>query len=144
MVRAHIHAKASLVAAGCISRVVRTSVGVSVLLVAALCLAATQGSFRGKVVGGLEDGGRQKWLYVQGPKGTIRRVEISGARVSYGPDVKKKDRVANPVESLYEGVQVQVMASQDGSGEWKASAVTILEVVGRAARMRETSESHIQ
>lgn len=103
-----------------------------------LAQAATPGSFRGTVVGRPESGGGEKWLYVQGPKRSIRRVEISSARVSYAPEVKKKDRLANPAYALKEGTQVQVTASQDGSGEWKASAVTILEVVGKSVGTRET------
>ena len=118
--------------------VVKTGICLSLLLVAVLCVAATPGSFRGRIVRGPQAGEPLKWLYVQGAKGHVRRVEISDARVGYAPEVKKKDRVANPSDALREGVQVQVEASLDGDGEWKASKVTILEVVGRAGKTRET------
>ncbi|HVZ17241.1 MAG TPA: hypothetical protein VG897_09000 [Terriglobales bacterium] len=111
---------------------------ISLMLAAAVCMAATPGSFRGRVVHGPEAGGRLKWLYVQGAKGSIRKVEISEARVGYAPEVKGKDRVGNPSDALREGVQVQVEASLEENGEWKASRVTILEVAGNAARTTTT------
>lgn len=108
------------------------------ILVATLCSAATQGSFRGKIVRGPDADADKKWLYVQGLKGTIRRVEISDARVKYAPEVSKKDRKANPVEALGEGAQVQVDASQDGNGEWTASTVTILAVSTTTGQQRRS------
>jgi hypothetical protein len=88
---------------------------------------ASNGSFTGQVVNGPNLDSDKKWVYVQSPKGPIRRVEISGAKIAYDPSVRKKDRQAKPEDDIHEGAQVRVTASQDGDGEWKASSVEILK-----------------
>lgn len=108
----------------CISRLVRVNLLVLLLLSAALSFAATQGIFSGKIVSG-PDSNRQ-WIYVQGPRGTVRRVDVSHANISYSSQVPSKDRVGRPQDELRDGAQVRVTAMQDDSGEWKATSVRIL------------------
>ena len=88
---------------------------------------AASGSFSGQVVNGpnLESG--KKWVFVQAAKGLTRKVEISSARVSFDATVPKTSRSSKPEDAVREGAQVRVTASQDGQGEWKASAVEILK-----------------
>jgi len=112
-------------------------VALTVLLAVTFCAAATQGIFRGKIVRGPASESGDRWVYIQNHKGAIRRVAISGARVSYAPEVSKKDRSSNPEESLREGAQIQVSASQDDSGEWKATAITILAVGDGSSASRD-------
>jgi hypothetical protein len=92
----------------------------------ALSLAAN-GSFTGQVVNGPNLDANKKWVYVQGPRGPVRRVDVSAAKVRFGASVSKRDRDAKPDDAIREGAQVRVTASQDGDGEWKASAVEIVK-----------------
>ncbi|HWR15600.1 MAG TPA: hypothetical protein VN577_12280 [Terriglobales bacterium] len=89
---------------------------------------ATDGSFTGQVVNGpnLESG--KKWVFVQGPKGPTRRVEISTAKVTYSAAVPKAKREAKPEDGVREGAEVRLTANQDKEGEWQASAIEILKV----------------
>lgn len=89
--------------------------------------AGAPGSFRGVIVQGPPDGHGQHWIYVQAPNGTARRVDISGARVSYDEDVPAAERRSNPMEALTTGTEVRVTAEQGSDGEWKASKVEILK-----------------
>jgi len=102
---------------------------VPVILVA-LCLATPAGSFRGKIVATPRPDSGHKWIYIQALKGTLRRVDVSRASIRYGADVPKGDRRPNATESLREGAQIRVTASQDTDGEWRAIEVTI-EALGR-------------
>ncbi len=93
-------------------------------------LAAT-GSFTGQVVNGPNQDVNKKWIYVQGPRGGARRVEVSGAKIAFAGSVPKKDRGGKPEDAIREGAQVRVTASQDGDGEWKASSVEIVKTAPR-------------
>jgi hypothetical protein len=97
----------------------------SILLVSVGAGAAT-GSFTGQVVNAPSLEGGKKWVFVQGKKGATRKVEISSAKVVLGKEVPKQARVGNPEDAVREGAQVRVTASQDESGEWKASEVEVL------------------
>ena len=88
---------------------------------------AAGGSFVGQVVNGPNADAGKKWVFVQSKKGATRKVEISSAKVVFDDDVQKKDRTAKPEDAIKEGAQVRVTASQDSSGEWKASEVEILK-----------------
>ena len=87
---------------------------------------ATDGSFMGQVVKGPNVDAGKKWVYVQGPHGSLRRVDVTAAKITYDTGVAKKDRIRDP---LREGAQVRVTASQDGEGEWKASVVEVMKPV---------------
>ncbi len=95
-----------------------------------MAFAAT-GSFTGQVVNGPNLDANKKWVFIQGPRGPVRRVDIHGARVTYGSTVKKQDKAGKPEDAIHEGAEVRVTASQDGDGEWKASAVEIVTVAPR-------------
>lgn len=100
--------------------------------ICALSLAAAafaaEGSFTGQVVNGPNLDANKKWVFIQGARGPVRRVDINGAKVSFGSQVKKQDKAAKPEDAVREGAEVRVTASQDGEGEWKASAVEIVKV----------------
>lgn len=104
----------------CISSSVKKLI---VVLWFAISAFAATGSFVGQVVNGPNSDAGKKWAYVQGPHGSVRRVDVSGAKIVYGTGVAKKDRTA---DSVPEGAQVRVTAFQDGEGEWKATRVEIV------------------
>jgi hypothetical protein len=99
-------------------------------LVAASSLlnAGTPGSFRGTIVDG--PSAEKGWIYIQGRNGMARRVEISRAQVGYDEEVPAAERRAKPEEALVVGTEVRVTAEQGSDGEWRASDVEILKVVG--------------
>lgn len=99
---------------------------VVVLTLASLAFAGTQGSFRGKVVETDDSASQPGWLYVLGRNGSIRRVEISRARVSYSEEVPAAQRKPKPREDLVAGTEVRVTADQGSDGEWRATVVEIL------------------
>jgi len=103
------------------------------LLACKLAMAGTTGSFRGTVVEAPTGEPSAGWIYVQGRNGSLRRVQVSRARVIYGQAVPLNQREKAPKASLVFGVEVRVTAQQDSSGEWHASQVEILKL--RNARM---------
>ncbi len=103
------------------------------LLACKLAMAGTTGSFRGTVVEAPTGEPSAGWIYVQGRNGSLRRVQVSRARVIYGEAVPLSQREKAPKASLVLGAEVRVTAEQDGSGEWQASQVEILKL--RNARM---------
>ena len=107
------------------------------MLLSTLALAAT-GSFTGQVVNGPNFDSGKKWVFVQAPKGATRKVEISSAKISFGSAVPQKSRAAKPEDAIREGAQVRVTASQDGQGEWKASAVEIMRAAETVAKKLST------
>jgi len=98
------------------------------MLVIAVSAFAADGSFTGQVVNGPNLDTNKKWVFIQGLRGPARRVDINGAKVSFGSEVKKQDKPLKPEDAIREGAQVRVTASQDGDGEWKASSVEIVKV----------------
>ncbi len=111
----------------------RIGVLVLSLLACKLAMAGTPGSFRGTVVEAPAGEPSAGWIYVQGRNGSLRRVQVSRARVIYGQAVPLNQREKAPKASLVFGVEVRVTAQQDSSGEWHASQVEILKL--RNARM---------
>jgi hypothetical protein len=99
-----------------------------VLGMAALLTAGTPGSFRGTIVDG--PSAQKGWIYVQGRNGMARRVEIAHARVTFDEDVPADQRRAKPEDALVVGAEVRVTAEQGSDGEWRASEVEILKIVG--------------
>jgi len=86
------------------------------------------GTFRGVIVHAPKGEATQGWIYVAGRNGNLRRAEISHAHVLYASSVPVRLRAKDPEQSLKEGSEVRVTASQDGDGEWRASQVEILKV----------------
>jgi hypothetical protein len=98
----------------------------AVFLFTSIGFAAAAGSFAGKIVATPnQDPASRKWIYVQAAKGLLRRVDISQASIRYDPQFRRSDRRARAVDSLREGAEVRVTASQDPAGEWKATEITI-------------------
>jgi hypothetical protein len=99
------------------------------VLMASLCvMAGPLGIFRGRLVQAPEGQKRNNWIFVQSPKGTLRQVEISQAKISYADDVPVAHRSDSPAADLVPGVEVLVTADQDPSGEWRAREIEILSV----------------
>lgn len=100
------------------------------LLIPAAALAAL-GIFRGKLVEPPAQEARAGWVFVQSPRGMLRKVEITKARITYGDDVPRAGRAASPSADLVPGAEVLVTAEQDDAGEWRA---TEIEIQGLSAR----------
>ena len=102
----------------------------SLVAFATLAFAAASGSFRGQVVNGPNQGSSAdtKWVFVQAPNGSVRRVETSHARIHFGSGVAPKQNKQKPADAVREGAEVRVTASQDGDGEWKATDIEILKL----------------
>lgn len=91
---------------------------------ATLALAAVTGSFAGTVVSGPEQS--TSWIYVEGHNHSVRRVNVTRAKVRYSEEVPLAER-KEPVPALTDGTEVRVTAEQDESGEWRATEVDILK-----------------
>jgi hypothetical protein len=74
---------------------------------------AANGSFTGQVVNGPSLDANKKWVFVQGPRGPLRRVDVSGAKVTFSDAVMKKDKSVKPEDSIREGAELRVTAFQD-------------------------------
>lgn len=100
---------------------------VGLTLVFSLPLFATRGVFQGRVVDGTkrEQG---KYIYVAGPTGLMRRVNIQNCRVRFDASVPLRQRVHNASESLKESAEVRVTAEQRDDGEWVATEILILKL----------------
>jgi hypothetical protein len=103
------------------------------LSVCALCLAtaipvfATKGVFQGRVVEGTKHEAG-KFIYVAGPSGYMRRVNIERCRVQFAAGVAASGRVRSAAESLRDSAEVRVTAEQSANGEWVASDIVILKL----------------
>lgn len=100
---------------------------IPVLLTCGLALAIS-GTFRGKLTQAPVVEGNHRWLYLQSPNGSVRRVESSRAQVVYSEDLGRSERPTDPREALKPGAGLRVTASQDDSGEWQATVVEIVEL----------------
>jgi hypothetical protein len=99
------------------------------LLIAVLSVfAGTSGSFAGTVIEGPD--ASSGWVYVQGHNHSIRRVDVSRARIRYASDMPKSERKDPVPQTLPPGTHVRVTAEQDESGEWRAKDVEILNTGG--------------
>ncbi|HET9743556.1 MAG TPA: hypothetical protein VFQ00_12460 [Terriglobales bacterium] len=104
----------------------RSSLMILCVLLAAP-LFATRGMFQGRVVEGTK---RElgKFIYVEGPGGMMRRVDIRKCRVRFAPSVPVSERVRNAAEFLHEGAVIRVTADQKQDGEWTAADILILKL----------------
>ena len=109
------------------------------VLVLSLAAFATLGVFRGKLVDPPAQQSRPGWIFVQSPKGMLRQVEISKAKILYSEDVPSADRSSSPNGDLVAGTEVLVTAEQDNAGEWRATEVQILSLrTGQASGHRQS------
>ena len=89
------------------------------------CFAGVTGSFAGTVVDGPESSTR--WIYVQGRNHSMRKVDVSRAKIRYGSGVPRPEgHSPSHSDELPAGTQVRVTAEQDKAGEWRATEVEIL------------------
>ncbi len=110
-------------------------------LVLSTAALATLGVFRGKLVEPPPQQDRTGWIFVQSPKGMLRQVEISKAKILYADDVPQAGRSESPKADLVPGVEVLVTAEQDSAGEWRATEVQILSLrSGHAGDHRRPSK----
>jgi len=86
----------------------------------------TMGVFEGTVVDSPDNQAAKDWLYVQGRNGSLRRVRLAGAKVTFDDAVPRRARSKRPEESLKSSARVRVTAQQDGDGEWRALNIVIL------------------
>lgn len=110
------------------------------VLATAVAVFATLGIFRGRLVEPPQQQGGPGWVFVQSPKGMLRKVEISKARISYADEVPQAGRSDSPLADLVPGTEVLVTAEQDNAGEWRATDVEILSL--RSGRASQISPSH--
>ncbi len=87
------------------------------------------GTFTGQVVKNPDNEAEKNWVYVQGPKGAIRKVDVATAKVSYAAAVSKKNRMSKPEDAIKEGARIRVTAMQEG-GDWRATEIEILKPAG--------------
>jgi hypothetical protein len=88
---------------------------------------ATKGVFQGLVVEGTKrEAG--KYIYVAGPSGSMRRVNIQNCRVRFDMAVPPGQRVRSALESLRNSAEVRVTAEQRQDGEWMAIEIVILKL----------------
>lgn len=90
-------------------------------------LFATKGMFQGRVVEGTKrEAGR--YIYVAGPSGYMRRVNIQRCRVRFDSAIPASQRVRSAAESLKDSAEVRVTAEQGSDGEWVALDIVILKL----------------
>lgn len=119
----------------------RWAAAIGCVLLAPVLALATLGVFRGKLVAPPPQQDRAGWIFVQSPKGMLRQVEISKAKVLYADEVPQAGRSESPRADLVPGTEVLVTAEQDNAGEWRATEVQILSLrSGRAGGSRPPSK----
>ena len=94
------------------------------LICAIACFAGTTGSFAGTVVDGPESS--SQWIYVQGRNHSMRKVDVSRAKIRYESGVPRQGHAPSGSNQLPAGTPVRVTAEQDAAGEWRATEVEIL------------------
>ncbi len=109
-----------------------TATGLFLLVFACGLYAGTSGTFLGTLVSGSGSRSEARWIYVKGKNDVIRRVEISSAKVAYADNVPREQRKQPASAALEPGAEIRVTASQDASGEWRASRIEIMAAVTSA------------
>lgn len=105
----------------------------AVTVLAAAAFAGMTGTFRGTIVDPANKSASDRgWIYVQGRNQMLRRVQIADAKVTYAPEIPAAMKTLNPATALIDGTEVRVTATQDGSGEWRATTVEILKPAPQA------------
>lgn len=103
-------------------------------LLLALALAApaddqVAGLFKGKLV---REQCADSAVFIQARNGSLRRVNVGRAVITYHKDVAASKRSADPKDGLRRAGQVLVTAVQGEDGEWTARKIEILTVNGDA------------
>jgi|SRR5919204_1948157 hypothetical protein len=106
----------------------RVAAGLFLVLALVPYLAATPGTFRGRIVEAPAGKEHEGWLYIQGRNKMLRRVALASAVVVYSDQVPSHLREKLPADALFAGTEVRVTAEQDESGEWRALRIEILKV----------------
>ena len=96
---------------------------------------ATIGSFRGKIVSAPAGQARQGWVFVQGPNGSLRLVDIRKAEFAFDDDFRPPADLSPSAKLLLQGAEVRVVGEQQ-QGEWRAMRV---EIIRLAASTRGTT-----
>ena len=105
------------------------------LLVGSLAAFATVGSFRGKIVAAPAGQAREGWVFVQGPNGRLRLVDIRKAEFAFDEDFHAPADLNPSAKLLLQGAEVRVVGEQQ-DGEWRAARV---EIIRLAAATRANS-----
>jgi hypothetical protein len=103
--------------------------GLFLLVFACGLYAGPSGTFLGTLVSSSTSHSEARWIYVKGKNDVIRRVEISAAKVAYADNVPREQRKQPAADGLEPGAEIRVTASQDASGEWRASRIEIMAAV---------------
>ena len=85
----------------------------------------TPGLFKGRLV--LERCSESP-IYIQARNGSLRRVNVGKAQITYSKEVAASKRERDPVAGLRRADQVLITAVQDDAGEWTAKRIEILSV----------------
>ena len=96
---------------------------------------ATVGSFRGKIVSAPTGQARAGWVFVQGPNGRLRLVDIRKAEFAFDEDFHPPADLSPSAKLLLQGAEVRVVGEQS-DGEWRAIRV---EIIHLAASTRATT-----
>jgi len=105
------------------------------LLVLSQAAFATIGSFRGKIVSAPTGQARAGWVFVQGPNGRLRLVDIRKAEFAFDDDFRAPADLNPSAKLLLQGAEVRVVGEQQ-DGEWRAMRV---EIIHLAASTRANS-----
>jgi len=101
----------------------------------ALSALAVDGTFQGKVVDPPEDAPHvDGWIFIQGHNNSLRRVEITHAKIVYGEEIPAAKRRKCGRDCLEPGQLVRVTAEQDSGGQWRAKEIEILRLTENPAR----------
>jgi hypothetical protein len=106
-----------------------------VLLGLGTATLATIGSFRGKIVAAPTGQAREGWVFVQGPNGRLRLVDVRKAEFAFDEDFRAPANVSPSAKLLLQGAEVRVVGEQL-EGEWRAMRI---EIIHLAAATRATS-----
>ena len=105
------------------------------LVVWAISAFPTIGSFRGKIVAAPAGQAREGWVFVQGPNGRLRLVDVRRAEFAFDENFRAPANLNPSAKLLLQGAEVRVVGEQQ-DGEWRATRV---EIIRLAAATRATS-----
>src|SRR3954449_5567394 len=113
------------------------SLALQIVLLSTLSAAAfaTLGSFRGKIVAAPAGQAREGWVFVQGPNGSLRLVDVRKAQFAFDEDFHAPADLSPSAKLLLQGAEVRVVGEQQ-QGEWRAMRV---EIIRLAASTRGTT-----
>src|SRR5437763_16148849 len=108
----------------------RVAITSGLLLVLVTRVAASPpASFRGRVIE-FPTSSKANMIFVMSRNGSLRRVDVAQAKVSYSDDIPFKMRRKQPAKHLKHGTEVRVLAEENGHGMWRAHSVEILALPG--------------